>query len=316
MVQPTRNEKSHRLKSRDESGASMAIFKSAVPKERMGFMHITIAAGYLKACFTIETVGCSAITGACPLRRRNDLRVAPESFLRVRELHGEMSDPSIGNGTDWRHPRRPLRCARTKNITMNTTLEDFNETDDEELMKDLVQRVPEAIERLHRRYRTLLRSIIMQVLHDDTEADDVLQEVLLQVWNRAENYSSLKGKLVSWLCTLSRRRAIDRLRQHSAYRRATDRYEVSCNHFDKEVVQLHPVEHQASLEEIRCLLHRHLTALPPNQEQAVRMAFLENRSQREISTLTKTPLGTVKTRIELGIKKLTNAFEGMRGEMV
>jgi len=199
---------------------------------------------------------------------------------------------------------------------MNTTLEDFSETDDEELMKDLVQRVPEAIERLHRRYRTLLRSIIMQVLHHDTEADDVLQEVLLQVWNRAENYSSLKGKLVSWLCTLSRRRAIDRLRQHSAYRRATDRYEVSCNHFDKEVVQLHPVEHQASLEEIRCLLHRHLTALPPNQEQAVRMAFLENRSQREISTLTKTPLGTVKTRIELGIKKLTNAFEGMRGEMV
>ncbi len=70
----------------------------------------------------------------------------------------------------------------------------------------------------------------MQVLHDETEADDVLQEVLLQVWNRAESYSARKGKLISWLCTLARRRAIDRLRQHSAYQRATDRYEVSCNH--------------------------------------------------------------------------------------
>ncbi len=68
-------------------------------------------------------------------------------------------------------------------------------------------------------------------------------------------------------------------------------------------------------DDLRSLLHRHLISLPPSQEQAVRMAFLENRSQREISSLTNTPLGTVKTRIELGIKKLTNAFEGLRVEM-
>ena len=60
----------------------------------------------------------------------------------------------------------------------------------------------------------MLKSIIMQVLHDETEADDVLQEVFLQVWDRAPSYSSRKGKLLSWLCTLARRRAIDRLRQH------------------------------------------------------------------------------------------------------
>ena len=61
----------------------------------------------------------------------------------------------------------------------------------------------------------------MQVLHDEAEADDVLQEVLIQVWDRAPSYSSGRGKLVSWLCTLARRRAIDRLRQQSAYRQAT-----------------------------------------------------------------------------------------------
>lgn len=199
---------------------------------------------------------------------------------------------------------------------MEITLENNTVTEDQELMQALLRRVPEALERLHRRYRAMLRSIIMQVLHDDAEADDVLQEVFLQVWNRAESYSAGKGKLVSWLCTLARRRAIDRLRQHSAYRRATDRYEISCNHSDKEMDEMHTVEHEASLGELRGLLQHHLQALPPNQEQAIRMAFLENRSQREISALTHTPLGTVKTRIELGIKKLTNAFEGMREEMV
>lgn len=161
----------------------------------------------------------------------------------------------------------------------------------------------------------MLKSIVMQVLHDDADAEDVLQEIFLQVWDRAASYSAGKGKVVSWLCTLARRRAIDRLRQHSAYRRATDRYEVSCNHPDKELGEIHTVEREAYHDDLRGLLETHLTALPPHQEQAVRMAFLENRSQREISALTNTPLGTVKTRIELGIKKLTNAFEGLREEM-
>jgi len=198
---------------------------------------------------------------------------------------------------------------------METTLTTAIETDDQELMEGLLRRLPEALERLHRRYRAMLRSIVMQVLHDDAESDDVLQEIFLQVWNRAESYSPGKGKLVSWLCTLARRRAIDRLRQHSSYRRATDRYEVSCNHSDKEVSEMHTVERDAYHDDLRNLLHHHLGSLPPYQEQVVRMAFLENRSQREISALTKMPLGTVKTRIELGMKKLSKAFEGLRAEM-
>ena len=71
---------------------------------------------------------------------------------------------------------------------MEITLENNTVTEDQELMQALLRRVPEALERLHRRYRAMLRSIIMQVLHDDAEADDVVQEVFLQVWNRAESY--------------------------------------------------------------------------------------------------------------------------------
>jgi len=195
---------------------------------------------------------------------------------------------------------------------MEMTLENDALVEDQQLMKELLLRLPESLERLYKRYRAILKSIIMQVLHDESEADDVLQEVMLQVWNRADSYSAGKGKLVSWLCTLARRRAIDRLRQHTAYQRATDRYEVSCNHADKEVSQIHPVEHEAYKDELRELLDRHLGALPPNQQKVIQLAFYENKSQREISALTHTPLGTVKTRIELGIKKLSCAFGGLR----
>ena len=117
---------------------------------------------------------------------------------------------------------------------------------------------------------------------------------------------------MSWLCTLARRRAIDRLRQHSAYRRATDRYEVSCNHSDKGIDESHTVEREAFRDDLRSLLDQQLNTLPPNQQQVIRLAFLEEKSQREISALTQTPLGTVKTRIELGIKKLSHAFGGLR----
>jgi RNA polymerase sigma-70 factor, ECF subfamily len=199
---------------------------------------------------------------------------------------------------------------------MEMTLNYNTVQDDQQLMNDVLRGLPDALERLYRRYRILLKSIIMQVLHDETEADDVLQEVFLQVWHRAPSYSSRKGKLMSWLCTLARRRAIDRLRQHSAYRRATDRYEISCKHFDKGVDESHSVEREAFRDDLRSLLHEHLGSLPQNQREVLRLAFLEEKSQREISALTKIPLGTVKTRIELGIKKLSHTLGGLRDKVV
>jgi RNA polymerase sigma-70 factor (ECF subfamily) len=106
------------------------------------------------------------------------------------------------------------------------------------------------------------------------------------------------------------------LRQHSAYRRATDRYEVSCKHFDKAVGESHTVEREAFRDDLRSLLHQHLDTLPENQREVIRLAFFEEKSQREISALTNIPLGTVKTRIELGIKKLSHALGGLRDKVV
>lgn len=199
---------------------------------------------------------------------------------------------------------------------MEMTLDAASLLEDQQIMADLVERQPSAVARLYKRYKSFLKSIVMQVVHDETEADDVVQDVLIQVWNRAQNYSSEKGKLISWLATLARRRAIDRIRQHSAYRRATDRYEIAVNHCDKEVSQIHVVEAEADNDDLKTLLKHHMASLPPSQREVIRLAYFEDRSQREISALTHTPLGTVKTRIELGLKKLTHAMSGSKHKIM
>jgi len=200
---------------------------------------------------------------------------------------------------------------------MQTTLIDYpTQTEDLALVDGLVHHEASAMEELCRRYRTVLKAVIMKVLHDDAEAEDVLQEVFLQVWDRAVTYSAEKGKLLSWLSTVARRRAIDRVRQTCAYRRATDRFEVVSRHPDKEIAETHPVEREAQQHDVRELIDRQLDLLPDSQREAISLAYLDGHSQREIASMTHTPLGTVKTRIELGLKKLAGSIGGLRDKIL
>ncbi len=189
------------------------------------------------------------------------------------------------------------------------------ESEDRELMEALIQQNSAALERLHQRYKTILKAIVLQVLHDESDAEDVLQDVFIQVWKQAKNYSAEKGKLRNWLATLARRRAIDLVRQHSAYRRATDRYEVAYNCLDKAREEGRTVE-QVQQKDLQELMEHYLGRLPISQRQVIHMTFFQGKSQREISSLTGTPLGTVKTRIELAIKKLGHAIGGMREKIL
>ena len=91
---------------------------------------------------------------------------------------------------------------------------------DEVLMKDISLRRHEALTELYGRHNKRLRATIDGVVHEESEADDVLQEIFLQVWEEAGRYSSKAGKPLGWMVTIARRRAIDRLRRRQAYSRA------------------------------------------------------------------------------------------------
>jgi RNA polymerase sigma-70 factor (ECF subfamily) len=176
---------------------------------------------------------------------------------------------------------------------------------DEGLMEALLQRDPTALQCLYQRYHGLLHSVAMNVVHNPLDAEEVLQDVFLHIWNRAEAFSAEKGTPLSWLVMLTRRRAIDRLRQ-SSYHRATTRFETEYLQENDGPVSHAGIDQKACIDDLRALLKQQLRRLPPAQKQAVELTFFEGMSQREIAFATQLPLGTVKTRIELGLRKLAN----------
>ncbi len=97
---------------------------------------------------------------------------------------------------------------------------------DESLIESIAEQEHSAIASLFHRHRKALRSIILQVLHDEAEAEDVLQETILQIWREATTYSAAIGRPLGWIAVIARRRAIDRVRRLAAYSRAKDRFEA------------------------------------------------------------------------------------------
>jgi len=174
---------------------------------------------------------------------------------------------------------------------------------DAELMEAVDRGESDAIEEISKRYESSLRSAIQSVLHDEGETDDVLNDVLLQLWHQADRFNPAKG-LPGFLVTIARRRALDRLRRRLAYRRATDRFEIElrATHQNNMTMQ----EFQPSNSDLAELLQGVIGTLPVAQQEVVRLAFFEGLSQREIAARKSIALGTVKTRLQLAQKKLFN----------
>lgn len=179
---------------------------------------------------------------------------------------------------------------------------------DEQLMAMIQNRQSEAIGFLHDRYSSMIKALIMKVLHNEAESDDMLQEIFMEIWDRAASYDPEKGKALGWMITLSRRRAIDRLRKREAYCRMEDRLTEASKQNPQES-HAH-VEEDIAHAEMREHLNRVLVTLPPAQQQVIQLAFYKGMSQREIAAHTGIPLGTIKTRIELGLKKISEALKG------
>jgi RNA polymerase sigma-70 factor (ECF subfamily) len=192
-------------------------------------------------------------------------------------------------------------------------LPESNPAGDENLMLGIQERKPEALEELYDRYSGILKSLIMGVIHNDAEADDLLQEIFMEIWNQAGHYSAQKGKPLGWIVTLTRRRSIDRLRKKQAYARAEERLQNETEQQPDAWVH-NSTEDDIEMSDTRRLILGVLGNLPVAQREAIDLAFYHGMSQREIAAKTGIPLGTIKTRLELGLKKISEALRGMRDE--
>ena len=171
-----------------------------------------------------------------------------------------------------------------------------------------------AIDEFYRRHQAKLKGVIFQVLRDETETQDVLQETLLQLWSEARRYSETLGRPLAWLTTLARRRAIDRTRRRGAYTRAKDRFALFVEREPRSWFR-ERADPDVCAGDLRRFLEQELRALPPSQCKAVELAYFEGLSHREIARVTKSPLGTVKTRLELGLQKLTSRVRPSGGKV-
>ncbi len=175
---------------------------------------------------------------------------------------------------------------------------------DEQLMLQVKEGDEAALATLYRRHTPLLRTIVSRVINNDTDTDDLIQEIFCEVWRQAAHYSVEKGKALGWLVTLARRRAIDKLRKKQAYQRAEERLLEETKREPSQESYTGTEEATDRAE----ILQRIISTLPEAQSEALKLAFYRGMSQREIAAQTGIPLGTIKTRLELAVRKVRAAI--------
>jgi RNA polymerase sigma-70 factor (ECF subfamily) len=157
-------------------------------------------------------------------------------------------------------------------------------------------------------YSGLLFSIALRILNDPKEAEDVMQEVFLQIWNKASGYDPLLGKPSSWAVTLARNKSIDRIRASQRRSKLMEQAAVmAADATDNSMTANENLHGRENAERIRTVV----AALPQDQKRAIEMAFFSGLTQNEISETLQEPLGTVKARIRRGMLKLREQLEGL-----
>jgi len=164
-------------------------------------------------------------------------------------------------------------------------------------MKDM-----EAFEALYDRYGTLVYSTALRVVADVHLAEDIAQEVFVRIWCRSDRFAPERGRFVSWLLSVVRNKAVDHVRA----RRRQQRREIVSEEPQPELPSSDDRDPalMAELADKRQIVRRALVSLPAQQRQAIEMAYFGGYTQQEIAARLSEPLGTVKTRIRLGMQKL------------
>lgn len=175
---------------------------------------------------------------------------------------------------------------------------------DVELLHAVARGEEGALARLYDQYRVILFGLLVRILGSREEAEDVLQDVFIQVWRRAGDFDETRGKPFTWLVTLARSRAIDRLRLLGARQRLAD---ASSKNQTEEVSDALADTIQSGQREV---IRRALSELPEEQKQALVLAYYDGLTQSEIASQLGTPLGTVKTRMRSGMAKLRALLGG------
>ena len=185
-----------------------------------------------------------------------------------------------------------------------------NQPTDASLMERVLQRDSAALETLYNRYGRPIYSLVLRISQQPGSAEEIVQDVFLQLWRNAKQYQAVRGPLEPWLFTVARNRALDFLR----LKREKQRRREDSTDFDlppSAVVQPDPegeMDQSRRAEKVRMLMN----SLPEPQRRAIELAFFEGMTHSEISAAIGEPLGTVKSWIRSGLLRLRESLKEAR----
>ena len=166
-----------------------------------------------------------------------------------------------------------------------------------------------ALEPLYDRYGKLIYSLAMRVVRDTAAAEEVVQEVFVRLWRSAASFDPARGHVHAWLMRITHNLALNevRRRQSRPVTAASDDWETSSATLVDQDAARDPAR-MATLNERAALVRAALLELPPAQRQAIELAFFGGLSQAEVAAATGDPLGTVKSRIRVGMQRLRESL--------
>jgi len=175
------------------------------------------------------------------------------------------------------------------------------------LLQRVGQRDRKSFEQLYDRFSGVLFSTAYRVLNNQEAAEDVLQDVFIAIWEKAPLYDATRGKPLTWAVTLTRNKAIDRLRSVQRRGRLQDEVEREAKIFEAHDGK-DSIDHVDVLEKSQ-MVRAAVMQLSGEQRQAIELAFFSGLTQSEIAEKLKEPLGTVKARIRRGMMKLKELIQ-------
>jgi RNA polymerase sigma-70 factor, ECF subfamily len=183
----------------------------------------------------------------------------------------------------------------------SSSANDLQRYTDEMLLQLVARKNVSAYEALYDRHARPVYSLLLRIVHDAQVTEELLQEIFWQVWQKAGQYEGT-GTAAAWLYRIARNRGLDQLRHQRARPQAM--------HTELDVLDRTPnifarsAERQAERSIRRQEVLQALESIPEEQRHCIELAYFDGLSQREIADFTNTPLGTIKTRMRIGMEKL------------
>ena len=209
----------------------------------------------------------------------------------VRRIHFDTRTEEASYGDQNLRAKRDVRIEKIPATADSASVVD--------LIKQVAKHDREAFSQLYDRFSTLVFTLAMRMLKIRSDAEDLLQQVFVEIWRQAQSYSVERGSPEAWIINIARSRAIDKMR---LLRRTGGSFVLTQDPAPKASAE--NVGSSVAESEVRMAMNSALANLPASQRKVVELAYLDGLTQTEIAERLSEPLGTVKTQMRSGIQRL------------